>query len=291
MHLDNVLYEATGAVATITLNRPERRNALTPSMMSDLESAVEAADIDDAVKVVVIKASGTVFSSGYDMDIAPRDGDSAPALRVEDRSFLHRKMYAVRRNGNWWIKLLWDMSKPTIAQVRGKCLAGGNDVALCCDLVYADVDAQFGMPQARAQGLIHAHAMLTLLVGPRRAKELSFTGDSITAREAERIGLINRAIPSDNLDDEVLRIAERVALAPREMLMSSKWSVNRVIETMGLDAMIRNSNEWNAIGGVNATSDEFFRIALTEGMRAALEFRDGPYGEPQRGPRSEGVAP
>lgn len=282
--LANVRYDVEGPVAVITLNRPDRRNSLTPSMMSDIETALERADVDPGVKVVLFKAAGPAFCSGYDMDIAPKAGDGdapdpAPAIDPSARSFLHLKMYASRRSGSWWLKALWDLRKPTIAQVSGYCLAGGNDLVLCCDLAYADEDAQFGMPQVRAQGLIHAHALLPLLVGMRRAKELSFTGDSISGREAESLGLVNRAMPAADLDAEVRRIAERIALAPSEMLMSSKWGVNRVYETMGLDAMIRTSNEYNAIGGLNDRSDDFFRLVLTKGMRAALADRDGPYRE------------
>lgn len=274
-HTD-VVYDTSGAVAYLTLSRPDRRNSLTPTMMESLEQSVEAADRDEEIRVLVIKAEGPAFSSGYDMEGVPTG--SAP-LDTSARSFLHRKLYAVRRNGNWWLKLLWDLRKPTIAQVSGYCLAGGNDLALCCDLVYAADDAKFGMPQSRALGVTHTHAFLPLLIGMRRSKELSFTGDSISGVEAERIGLINRSVAPDQLDAEVRRIAERIALTPGEMLMSSKWSINRVYETMGLDAMIRNSNEWDAIGGFNSHSEEFYRVAAAQGMKAAIAFRDGPYEE------------
>jgi enoyl-CoA hydratase len=279
----DVVYETEGSVAFLTLNRPDRRNALTPTMMDDLETAVETADLDEGIRVLVIKADGPAFSSGYDMGgvpVPPPDADGNPVpFDTSARAFLHRKLYAVRRNGNWWLKLLWDMRKPTIAQVSGYCLAGGNDLALCCDLVYAAEDAKFGMPQGRALGVTHTHALLPLLIGMRKAKELSFTGDSISGVEAERMGLINRAFAPEKLDAEVRRVAERVALTPGEMLMSSKWSINRVYETMGLDAMIRNSNEWDAIGGFNPRSEEFYRVAATQGMKAAIAFRDGPYEE------------
>ena len=283
---DHILYGVEGRVATITLNRPERRNVIDPQMMDRFEDLLEVADGDEGVRVVVIRSTGTTFCAGYDMGGAPLAANSDDRSHTTpfdppkaDWSFLHRKLYYTRRDGMRWLRMLWDLRKPVIGQVEGKVLAGGMDIVHCCDLVYAADDAEFGLPQARAQGLIHTFPFLPLLVGMRRAKELTFTGDSITGVEAAAMGMVNRSMPAADLAAEVTRMAARVALAPPEMLMANKFACNRVYETMGLDGLVRNANEWNAVGGFNSVSTEFSKVAVEDGMKAAIAFRDAPWME------------
>lgn len=278
MTFENVLYEVRNKVAYITLNRPERRNALSEPMMADIEAAVEKADNDQGVKCLVVKGTGQAFCSGYDLGgfdpHAEEAGTDEPPLAL-----LLKGMYMLRRNGDWWMKVFWNMKKPVIAQVHGYCLAGGNDLAGVCDLIYAADDAQFGMPQARALGIPHTFGLLPLTIGMRRSKEMAFTGDTVTGREAERLGMINHAVPGDELDEAVTRMAERVALMPMEMLMVNKWGINRFYEIMGVDAMVRSTNEWDAIASHNSRFAEFVRIVGEEGLKAALTWRDAPWND------------
>ena len=276
MPYENLIYEARDQVVYITLNRPERRNALSEALMKDLDAAVEEADTDDEIKVLVIKGAGNAFCAGY--DIAGRPGQ-APEFRPDGASWrsLDRSVYRLRRNGEWWMKLLWNMRKPVIAQVHGYCLAGGLDLAGCCDLVFAAEDAQFGMPQARALGIPHTFGLLPLLIGMRKTKEMAFTGDTISGIEAERLGVINKAVPIEELEAEATRWAERIALMPAELLAANKMGVNRFFEIMGIDTMVKASNEFDAIGRQNQRNFEFRRIVSEEGLRAGLTYRDGPW--------------
>jgi enoyl-CoA hydratase len=232
-----VVDDAAPRVRRITLNRPDKRNAINNGMRAELFAALEAADADDAVHVTIIRGAGQCFSSGYDLK---RVGSEA------------RPYYTAGGDGNWsrhvtegWVRI-WDLAKPVIAQVHGYAMAGGTELVAACDLVYVAHDATFSYPVVRVISPpdFQYHPWL---VGMRNAMELVLTGDPITGDEAVRMGLANRAFPANELDAKVVEIAQRIAGVPAELLQINKRSVHRAMEIMGVRAGIRAGSELQAL--------------------------------------------
>ncbi len=230
------LDDAAPGVRRITLNRPEKRNAINNGMRAELFAALEAADVDDAVHVTIVRGAGPCFSSGYDLK----------------RSDEPRPYYTAGGDGGWsrhvtegWIHI-WDLAKPVIAQVHGYAMAGGTELAAACDLVYVADDATFSYPVVRVISPpdFQYHPWL---VGMRNAMELVLTGDPITGDDAVRMGLANRAFPAAELDASVIAIASRIAGVPAELLQINKRSVHRAMEIMGIRTGLRAGSELQAI--------------------------------------------
>jgi enoyl-CoA hydratase len=224
-------------VRRFTLNRPEKRNALSNALRAELFGALEAADRDAAVRVSIVRGAGPCFSSGYDLasDLA---ADQPYATAGGDGSWS-------RHVSEGWFKL-WDLAKPVIAQVHGYAMAGGSELAAACDLVYVADDAKIGYPVVRMVSPpdMQFHPWL---VGMRRAMELMLTGDSISGAEAAAIGLANRAFPAAELEERVLELAERVAKIPSDLQQLNKRSVHRAMEVMGIRTAIRAGSELQAL--------------------------------------------
>ncbi len=223
-------------VRRITLNRPEKRNAINNGLRAELFGALEAADTDAAVHVTIVRGAGPCFSSGYDLK---RTGEPQP-------------YYTAGGDGNWsrhvtegWTHM-WDLAKPVIAQVHGYAMAGGTELAAACDLVYVAHDATFSYPVVRVISPpdFQYHPWL---VGMRNAMELVLTGDPITGDDAVRMGLANRAFPADELDARVVDIASRIAGVPAELLQINKRSVHRAMEIMGIRTGLRAGSELPAL--------------------------------------------
>jgi enoyl-CoA hydratase len=224
-------------VRRFTLNRPEKRNALSNALRGELFRALEAADRDEAVRVSIVRGAGPCFSSGYDLtsDLA---ADQPYPTAGGDGSWS-------RHVAEGWFKL-WDLAKPVIAQVHGYAMAGGSELAAACDLVYVAEDAKIGYPVVRMVSPpdMQFHPWL---VGMRRAMELMLTGDSISGSEAAAIGLANRAFPAEELEERVLELAERVAKIPSDLQQLNKRSVHRAMEVMGIRTAIRAGSELQAL--------------------------------------------
>jgi enoyl-CoA hydratase len=227
----SIRYEVAGRVATITLNRPERLNAIDWHMPGEIRAAVDRAESDDAVHVIVVTGAGRAFCSGYDLKLyAEADGPNPgfqqmPWDPMVDFGFMHRNTDDFMR--------LWRCHKPTIAKVRGFAVAGGSDIALACDLVVMAEDARIGYPPARVWGC-PTTAMWVYRVGAERAKRMLLTGDLVDGREAAAMGLVLEAVPEDALDARVAALADRMAGVPRNQLMMQKLMVNQAYENMGL---------------------------------------------------------
>ena len=185
----------------------------------------------------------------------------------------------MRRLVERWQRL-WNLPKPTIAQVHGHCLAGATELAGHCDLVFAAEDAQFGHPAGRTLGVIPTLSMWPYLIGMRRTKEFLFTGDSMTAAQALGYGLVNRVYPRDRLEDEVLAYARRVAKVPIDMLTLHKAATNRFFELMGVYAAEHSAAEFDAIAHQTATAKEEVRKMRERGLKQALADRDGTFAKP-----------
>jgi enoyl-CoA hydratase len=226
-----VLYEVDGAVATVTLNRPEAANAQSTAMLEQLSSVFDQADADDNVRVVILAASGKHFSAGHDLKglLDPAAADPWREMRdtAEGKLRHEQVMYYDK-----CIKI-YDFRKPTIAAVQGSCVAAGLMLACMCDLIVASDDARFSNPVLRMTG-----AAVELLVEPwelgiRKAKEFLLTGDTIDAPEAWRLGLVNKVVPRDSLAAAAREMADKVALVPPITAQMVKDSINHTFDAMG----------------------------------------------------------
>lgn len=273
MEYENVVVEGEGPVAYLILNRPEKLNAISPGLRDDLEAALRALDEGDDVRVVVLKAAGRAFCAGYDLTPRPVTGAAYTARRsiAQDRDGL-------RKSIERWL-WMWNYRKPIIAQVHGYCLAGGGELAGMCDLIFCAEDARFGHPAGRALGIPPTLGLWPAKIGMLKSKELLFTGDTIDGREAERIGMVNKALPAAELDGFVRSFAERVAQVPLDALSVHKHVVNRWFEIMGLRTGAAEGAEFDAIYHETPAALEFSRIAREQGLKAALEWRDTPFGD------------
>jgi enoyl-CoA hydratase len=226
-----VLYEADGRVARITLNRPEHLNAIDETMPSALRDAVEKANADDQVHVIVLAGAGRAFCAGYDLDIyAQRPGPNDYSQTMPwDPAIDYQRMSA---NTQCFMSL-WRGLKPVVCKVQGYALAGGSDIALCADIVVMGEDARIGYPPARIWGC-PTTAMWVFRVGAERAKRLLLTGDVIDGREAARIGLVSEAVPAERLDEAVETLVRRMTSVPKNQLIAQKLVINQAFDNMGL---------------------------------------------------------
>ena len=268
-------YQLADGRARITLNRPEKRNALNEELLTELHDALWEADEDNRVRCVILAAAGPDFSSGYDL----QRYDRPVALQVE-----HRRGRAKFDDDAWHQErlqrlrmALFDMHKPVIAQVQGRCLAGGTDLTLLCDMVICAEDASFGFPPARSQGSLPSHMWL-YMVGPQWAKRLLLTGDLIGGRDAATIGLVLKAVPAGRLGTEVDALADRLALIDPDLLSANKRIVNIGLELMGARTLQRMAAEMDARGHLAESRAAFNRIVLDEGVKEAVRRRDEPFG-------------
>ena len=226
MQLDHVIYEVSDAIGVITLNRPEAANAQSHKVLEELDFAWKSADRDPAVKVIVFKSNGKHFSAGHDMSgtrspNAPTEYKADTLYDWEHRTYLH------------YAKTWREVPKPSIAAVQGKCIAGGLMLCWPCDLIVAADNAQFSDP-VLAMGIcgveLHAH---TWEFGPRKAKEMLFTGDAINAEQAERLGMVNKVVPLDELVPATMALAQRIARQDAFSLRMAKRAVNKTLDIQG----------------------------------------------------------
>ncbi|MXX81119.1 MAG: enoyl-CoA hydratase/isomerase family protein [Chloroflexi bacterium] len=281
---ENVLVEIDGPVATITLNRPEKLNAISGGLRDDLEGALRELNPGDEVRVIRLKGAGRAFCAGYDLTPGggamtwrpnQRRGDQAWELG-ESRIALDRENLRVSVDRWMW---MWGYRKPIVAQVHGWCLAGGGEMIGACDIVFAAESARFGHPTGRAIGIPPTLGLWPAKIGMLKTKELLFSGDTVDGIEAERIGMINRAYPEDQLDEETMAWCQRIANVPLDGLTVHKHSTNRWFELMGLRTAASEGADFDAIWHEAPSIDEFTRIGREKGLKVALEWRDDPFGD------------
>ncbi len=277
MDYESILYEQDGGKVRITLNRPDKLNAMTPKLQRELFDALWRADSTAEVHVIIIRGAGRSFSAGYDISMTYREDEShAPGANG-------RRGWREFDDDTWYLErdqrlrnAILDLHKPVIAQVHGYCLAGGTDLALLCDLIVAAEDAVLGFPPVRNQGSPVNH-MWTYLVGPQWAKYFLLTGDQVTGAEAARIGLVLKAVPFDQLESTVEGIADRMCRIDTGVLSANKRIVGIALEMMGARTIQRMSAEMDSRARQAPGVKEFYRIAAEKGMKAALAWRDGAY--------------
>ncbi len=256
-------------IRRITLNRPEKRNALNHALRGGIIRALQEADADPEIRVMIVRGAGKCFSAGYDLG-GGNEGQEPP-------------WYTPGGDGYWprhvtqgWMSI-WELAKPVIAQVHGYCLAGGSELATCCDLVYMADDAQMGYPAVRF-GVPDNHFHPWFL-GMRKAMEMLLTGDSISGVEAARRGWANASFPAEELEERVLEIASRIASVPPDLVQLNKRAVHRQMEIMGLHTGIRLGSELCALGTHQKSMHEFLKKIQERGLTGALQERDTPFGD------------
>ncbi len=268
MTVPSLATDTVGAVRRLTLNRPEKLNALSGELIDRLSAALAEAAADDAVRVVVIRGAGRAFCAGYDLvEDAQAEGYDVAAWRA-----------ALSRDVARMLEL-FDHPKPVVAQVHGYCLAGGCDLMMMCDVAIASEDALFGEPEIRfGSGVVTM--VMPWLLGARKAKELLFTGeDRMPAHEALRIGLVNRVVPADRLDEETMAFAETVAKLDPVAIALTKRAINRSLEVAGFREALAANVDLDAIIEAAEVPErtEFNRIRAESGLRAAIAWRDARF--------------
>jgi enoyl-CoA hydratase len=272
-----IIVERIGAVARITLNRPQRHNPLSARCIREVVGAVTDAEADEDLRAVVIRGSGRAFSSGYGTtpeDVEPGERRGQPTIQ-EDIS-------AMVELGAAWTRI-WNCKIPVIAQVHGYCLAGGTDLALHCDVIVAAEDAQIGFPPVRSMGVPPTHMWL-YHVGPQWTKRLLLTGDTLSGVEAAAIGLALVAVPEPDLDAYALGLATRMTHVGRDLLIANKRVVNQGVELMGRSQLQHLAALHDAAAHQAPEARAFSARAAESGLKAAVQERDAPFRDPLPGP-------
>ena len=289
-----VLYEVAGPVARITLNRPERGNGITRGLLEELESAVERADLDPAVRVLLLAGSGSGFCGGYDLVVAAEGQGLSEREPAVSGSPLDPAVIAQNHQpGKTWDPMLdyammsrnvrsfmalQRCTKPVVCKVHGFCVAGGTDLALCSDLLVAAQDTKIGYPPARVWGS-PTTAMWAYRLGPQRAKRLLFTGDSLTGAQAAEWGLALEAWPAAKLDERVEELVARIARLPLNQLQMMKLLCNQWFEGGGVESAQVLGTLLDGIARHTREGYEFQQLAAAEGFREAVRRRDEPFGD------------
>jgi enoyl-CoA hydratase len=275
---ETLLYDVSGPIATITLNRPDRLNTIVPPMPDEFEAAIERATLDVDVKVIVLRGAGRAFCAGYDFGGGFHHWDEALTTDGRWDPGKDFAMAASPYGPTQKFMSTWRTPKPVIAQVHGWCVGGGSDMALCADLIIAAEDAQIGTPYSRVWGC-YLSGMWLYRLGLTKAKEHALTGKPLSGREAADVELINDAVPFDQLERTVAQRADQLAQIPSSQLAAMKLIVNQAYENMGLratqtlgpilDGLMRNTPDGLA----------FVDTARAEGVSVATSERDAPFGD------------
>ena len=268
MDFSTIKYEKSDGVAVLTLSRPERVNAINRVMLGEIQSVLDAVEADAGVRVLVVTGAGGAFSSGFDlkeqMEARPQGVDAWRKILRDDFDPVAR---------------FWSLSKPTIAAVRGACLASGCELALCCDITIAAEDAVFGEPELKfGAGIVVM--MLPWITGPKQAKEIIFNGlDDVSAQEALRLGIVNRVVPNGKDLESAMAMARRIAVIDPVLVQQTKQAINRAYRIMGMDEALQAALDIDlAIEGQGSPDKrEFMDRARRDGLRAALTWRDARF--------------
>lgn len=280
MSYQDITYETEGRLAFITLNRPEKLNALSNNLRGEVMHAMKEAEADREVGIIILKAEGRAFSAGYDLTPSRAAAEDSPYVHprsmLPDTGSTHPGPQEWSRHvvaTNWTI---WELAKPVIAQVHGYCLAGGTELASICDFRIVAEDAQIGYPPVRAM------TTMDMMWAPwhlpmSKAREFAYVGDSHSGTEMERLGWANYAVPADQLGTFVKTFATRMAHIDNDMLMYSKRAVNRQYEVMGIRTGLWSGTELQALSAYRPAAGEWGKHVREGGLKAALEWRDGPF--------------
>lgn len=278
---ENIVYQVERGRARITFNRPEKLNALTLELQSELNEALWEADNNNDVHCVILRGEGRAFSAGYDLS---GGGAPVPVSRIQSSDNSYRGGRSIDDDA-WQLEraqryrmAIFDMHKPVIAQVHGYCLAGGTDIALLCDMVICSDDTKFGFPPARDLGAL-PNNMWLYNVGPQWAKRLTLTGDTINGPEAQQIGLVLKSVPMEYLEQEVEQLADRLAMIDPDLLSANKRIINMALELMGARTLQRMAAENDVRGHNTKGAAGYMKSFREKGLKETLRARDAKFGD------------
>lgn len=259
-------------VARLILNRPERLNAINDEMPKEIAAAVDWANANDDIHVIIVEGAGKGFCGGYDLAATAESKIEHPCQQ-EKTPWDPMVDYAYMKANTDHFMSLWRSAKPTIAKVHGAAVAGGSDIALCCDLLIMADDAKIGYMPARVWGCATT-AMWAYRLGAIRAKQLMFTGDTLSGVKAADWGLANESVPAEQLEAATMALAERIAGVPKGQLAMQKMVVNQVMQNMGIEQSQMLATVFDGITRHNPEGLWFRRHAQTEGFKSAVQWRD-----------------
>lgn len=277
---DLVDLEKDGPIGRIVLNSPEKRNPLGYERLMQIEMAAKEMELDDEIRVIIVKGAGPSFSAGYDITPTP---PGEPKRNTPQDGYIHPD-----RDGPWSsydlehlrvYSTLFDLQKPVIAQVQGHCLAGGSELASFCDLRIVADDAKIGWPVGRNWSPGNLQIM-PWLMGMTRAKYYMFTSEPISGKQAAEWGWASESVPADKLEERTEELAQKIALTPTDLIMLTKRSINRQFEIMGFKTGMASSADFLALALLRPgmRQDEFMRRAQADGLKAALDWRSKTFG-------------
>ena len=272
MEFENLIYDkGDDRIVRLTLNRPEKLNALNTPLMNEIKAALEQAERYEDVRVIIITGAGRAFRAGYDLT-PPAGGEGPARLPIE----LANK-YHIKRNHDVWFTI-WNLLKPVIAQVHGYCLAGASELAFMCDLTIMAEDAQTGYPPVRSfstpDTLFHPW-----MGGIKMAKRMLFTGDAISGKEAAACGMATMAVPAEKLEEETEAIAKRIALIPTDLISLTKGAINHSFELQGFRAALEYAARIHDLSHTMPSAQGFMKTRGEKGLKAALVERDEKFGD------------
>jgi enoyl-CoA hydratase len=287
MSYEDLIYSVEGKVATVTLNRPERMNALSRPLEAEMRAAFDEPDADRKVRAIILTGAGAAFSAGYDQAAAPASGvrPSDPKGKSHAEYIEHWERLDGQRIDNW--THLWSLGKPVIAAVNGWAMGGGFWWQLACDLTIASDKAVFAQPEVRH--ISNTSYLLTALCGWKVANRWALTGDHFDAQEAYRIGMINEVVPHDELMPRARALAERIALVPEPSIRLNKAIAMKGIQAAGLHSALLLEGALGALvhSSHNEEREKLFEAQRSKGLKAYLELRDGPFHPEPMGPKSK----
>ncbi len=265
MAYETILYEKNARIVKITINRPNVLNAINRKAIAELRGALEEANRDEEVRVVILTGTGRSFSTGHDL----KEGSTGP----EDLRKLHMDIWEL-------MFAIWDMGKVVIAQVNGHCLGIACDLAMVCDMTIAADTATFGEPEIRASSGSE-FPFLPWVAGIKKGKEMILTGDTISAAEADKCGMVNKVVPPGQLDAEVEKLARKLSNVPALALRMNKNNINMAFEAMGLRAAMGQATESTSLLIATPTEErvKFKELVKDKGLKAALEWRESLFKE------------
>ncbi|HEX5266033.1 MAG TPA: enoyl-CoA hydratase-related protein [Acidimicrobiales bacterium] len=270
-----ILYSASDHVATIVLNRPDRRNALDYRLRRELVDALRRAEADDEVSLVLIEGAGPSFCSGYDMAMGP-DAGPPPEGWVSSEHYDGWTDQFARSCLRDWLTI-WDLLKPVVAKVHGHCLAGGTELMSMCDIAFVADDAIIGYPPMRGMttpDVPYFPWKMTMA----RAKYLQLTGNTVSGKEAAAMGWVAKSFPADELDEAVLREVRPMAQIAPDLLAANKAELNEAYEVMGMRTALQRAWQWHTVTQrLRPRRNDFGQTMREGGLRAAIEWRDGPF--------------
>jgi enoyl-CoA hydratase len=264
MAFTNLILEKSELIGTLTLNRPEKLNAMTPQLIAEFGEALGQIERDAEIKVVIIRGAGRSFSTGYDLTGGSGGGSAERFTIDDDQRFLQRYV-------EHWLRLR-DLPKPVISMVHGYCLAGATQLCISSDIIFVAEDAQIGFPSIPA-GAGYVSSFWNWMVGPHRTKYLAFLpGSRISGKEAEAMGFATRAFPASSLEQETYDYARRVARVPAQKLRLEKLAINRAMDLRGFRVSVQTGSEFDAIFHFGPGNEEIRKIQKERGLRGAIQW-------------------